>query len=193
LNSIKTVAMLGLLVLGSFLLNQPASAQTTSPPTTQSFQANVAILNLNAFRHNAAVLKDIQAQVAEYQNALRENLQKEEEDLRVLQLELNKKQSILSAETYNEERRAFEQKVVKYRRSVQERKRALDRSRLKAMAKVEEMLRIVVQEIAETKDITLVLRQEQTVFSSPKMAITAEVLEQVNTRLPSLKVEKPGQ
>ena len=192
MNLIRTIAILGIVISSAFTLSSPATAQSAPAKEPQNFEARIAILNLFSIRREALVVKDIDAQILEFQKAFRTSIRKEEETLRAGNQELAKKRSILSPEAFAEERRLFEQKVVAVQRSVQERKRALDQLRVNAMSKVEAALNKIIQEIATTNNVNLVLRREQTVLSSRAMEITAQVLEKINIQLPKLKVEKPG-
>ncbi len=189
MNPIRLFILLGAFVTGTFVYGSPSHAQSAA---AQNFQATIAIIDLTVIRSNAIVVKDVHAQIGGFQKTFRADVQKEEEALRVANQELAKKRSILAPEAFAEERRKFEQKVVAVQRSVQERKRILDKSQADAMVKIETMLNTIIKEIAETNNLNLVLRREQTILSSRAMEITGQVLEQLNARLPKVKVEKPG-
>ena len=189
MNPIRLFLFLGAVTTGTLALAPISQAQTVD---AQNFQANIAILDLVSIRREALAVKDIHAQIAEFQKAFRTDVQKEEEALRVANQELAKKRSILAPEAFAEERRKFEQKVVAVQRSVQERKRALDKSQADASVKIEVVLNDIIKGIAEANKLNLVLRREQTILSSRAMEITGQVLEQLNVKLPKVKVEKPG-
>jgi len=189
LNPIRLFLFLGALSTGFFAFTPSGRAQTS---TTQNFQATIAILDLTSIRREALAVKDIHTQIAAFQKAFRADVQKEEEALRIANQELAKKRSILAPEAFAEERRKFEQKVVGVQRSVQERKRALDKSQADALLKLEVALNAIIKKIAEDNKLNLVLRREQTILSSRAMEITGQVLKQINAKLPKVKVEKPG-
>jgi len=195
LNPFKLIGFLGPFVFGIagiFPITQLSHAQSTTPQPVKNFQAAIAILDLNAIRREALVVKDIKTQIESFQKDLRASVKKEEDALRAANQELAKKRSILAPEAFAEERRNFEQKVVSVQRSVQQRKRALDKSQADAMLKVENALNSIIKDIAEANKINLVLRREQTILSSHSMEITRNVLEQLNSKLSKVKVKKPG-
>jgi outer membrane protein len=189
LNPIRLFVFLGGLVASTISYTPFSHAQSQN---AEDFLATVAVLDLVVVRREALAIKDVHSQISGFQKTFGASVQKEEEALKVANQELAKKRSILAPEAFAEERRNFEQKVVAVQRSVQERKRALDKVRADALLKIDAVLNNIVKDIATANNINLVLRRELLILSSRAMDITGQALEKLNAQLPKVKVEKPG-
>jgi len=191
LNPIRLAIIAAAFVIATVAYNPHANAQAAKTPTETGLGTQIAVLDLDAIRRDALAVKDIRAQIVEFQKSFRTDIQKEEEALRAANQELAKKRSILAPEAFAEERRKFEQKVVAVQRLVQERKRGLDKAQSDAMLNVEVLLNKIIGEIATSRKLGLVLRRQQTILASRSLEITGDVLKQLNQRLPKVKVKKP--
>ena len=189
-------------VLAAFLLAAPAVAQQPpKKPAAPSAKApaapkkkavfRMAVINIDAIRVNAKVAKDIRTQMSKYRKAFREDVEKEEQQIRTANDELAKQRPILSPAAFTEERKKFELRLIQVQRRVQERKQALDKSRSEAFKKVQDILNEIVNKVAKENNLTLIIRREAVVFWAPALDITKPVLEQIDKQLPSLKVAEP--
>ncbi len=173
-------------------LTGPAAAQ--QPETSKDIITllNMAVIDTEVIRRNSRAFKDLRAQIAKYRKAIRADIQKEEEVLRGANEELARKRAILAPETFAEERRQFEERLVLVQRTVQNRKKDLDRVAAAAVKKVEAVLNKIIDEVAKEQSLGLILRKNQTVLVAPELDITPYVLKLLDTALPSLKVSDPG-
>lgn len=189
MNAINIKAVV--IVLAGLLLGAvSAEAQDkTQQPAPQNLR--IAILDLDAIRREAEVVKDIRTQIAGYRDGFKESIQKEEAALKTANQDLAKKRTLLSPEVFAEERRKFEEKVVAVQRLVQKSKQALGGVRANAMLGVEKTLNNIITGLAEKHNLTLILRRDVTILSSRSMDITVDVLKALNEQLPKMKVEKP--
>jgi outer membrane protein len=158
------------------------------PAAAQDKPIKIAIIDIDAIRLHAAVVKDIRSQIVKFRKLYQATIQKEEEELRNANQELARKRSILSPEAFAEERRKFEQHLTGVQRMVQTRKQDLDKAQGDAMSKVEGILNGIVLEMAKEKGFDLILRKNQTVLGAKSLHITKEVLELLDKKLPSLEL-----
>ena len=172
---------------GSAHAQQQAPAQAQATPV----RMKVAIINMEAVRRNAAVMKDIRAQVSAHRSAFQKDVQKEEDALRTANEELRRQRTILAPETFAEERRKFEERLVEVQRGVQTRRQALDRAQNDALAEVQNVLGKVIADIATENGLTLILREDQTVLAAKQLNITAHVLQELDKRLATYKLPEP--
>ena len=173
---------------------------TISAPTVSYAQGagaavapTITVLDIAQIRRDAASVKSIRDQIVNYQNNFQGEIQKEQEQLRVAQQELAKKQSLLAPEAFADERRKFEQKVVGVQQLVQEKRRALDEAQQNAMLLVEKNLNEIVAEMASKNGYAVVLRRSQVVIVDSSLDITASVLTALDQKLPTVKVDLPAQ
>ena len=173
-------------------LTGPAAAQQPEADKDETTVLNMAVINTDVIRRNSAAFKDIRAQIGKYRKAIQADIQKEEEALRSANEELARKRAILAPETFAEERRQFEERLVQVQRTVQKRKKNLERVAAEAVKKVEAALNKIVTEVANEQSLGLILRKDQTVLVVKELDITPDVLKRLDTVLPSLKVSDPG-
>ncbi len=178
-----------LAILALVLSAVPASAQE---PTEKRIRVKLGIIDMDAIGRHAAAAKDIRAQIKAYRDAIRDEIQKEEEELRKARDELGRQRMILSPEAFEAERRKFEERLAAIGTMVQGRRQALQRVREEAMGQLQRTLNEVVTDVADANELTLILRTNQLVFWAKPLEITGVVIETLDQRLPSLKVAEPS-
>lgn len=187
----SAISILCALVLWASL-TAPAAAQKPEADKDVITLLNLAVIDTEVIRRKSRAFKDIGAQIAKYRSAIQADIQKEEEALRSANEELARKRAILAPETFAEERRQFEERLVQVQRTVQKRKKGLDRVAAEAIKKVEAVLNKIITEVAKEQALGLILRKRQTVLVAAELDITPQVLKRLDTALPSLKVSDPG-
>ncbi len=173
-------------------LTGPAAAQQPETDKDVITLLNMAVIDIEVIRRNSRAFKDIRAQIVKYRKAIQADIQKDEEALRSTNEELARKRAILAPETFAEERRQFEERLVQVQRTVQKRKKGLERVGFEALKKVEAVLNKIITEVAKEQSLGLILRKNQTVLVAKELDITPRVLKRLDTALPSLKVSDPG-
>ena len=187
-SAISTLCALA--ILGS--LTGPAAAQQPQADKDVITLLNMAVIDTEVIRRNSRSFKDIRAQIAKYHKAIQADIQKDEEALRSANEELVRKRAILAPETFAKERQQFEERLVQVQRTVQKRKKGLERVGLEAVRKVEAVLNKIITEVSKEQSLGLILRKNQTVLVATELDITPDVLKRLDTALPSLKVSDPG-
>ena len=179
-----------LVILAS--LTGPAAAQQPEADKDVITLLNMAVIDTEVIRRNSLAFRDIGKQITKYRKAIQADIQKDEEALRSANEELARKRAILAPETFAEERRQFEERLVQVQRTVQKRKKGLERVGLEAIKKVEAVLNKIITEVSKELSLGLILRKNQTVLVATELDITPDVLKRLDTALPSLKVSDPG-
>lgn len=160
--------------------------------SVQAQAQNVAIVDTQRIMRDSAATKSIGDQIAKLRASYQADITKQENELRSAEQELNKQRTIISAEAFAERRRAFEQRVGNLQRDVENRKRELDKSVQTAMGSVQKELNTIIGALVEERKFTLVLPKSQTIYHSPQMEVTDEVLKRLNSKLPSVRVPAPA-
>lgn len=174
--------IISLALIGAVAAAAPAYAQ----------QANIAVIDTQRIMRDSLPTKSIGEQINKYRTTYQADITKQENDLRAAEQELNKQRTIISAEAFADRRRAFEQRVGNLQRDVENRKRELDKSVSSAMSTVQASLNKIIQDMVEERKYTLVLPKSQTIFNSPAMEVTDDVMARLNKALPSVKVPPPA-
>ena len=151
-----------------------------------------AILDVHTILREAAAVKDIRDQITKYGMKYEKEIEKERNEIRDANQELARQRTILSPEAFAEKRGQFEQRVVEVQRLVQQRQHELDKARNDAMTKVNDVYMKIVGQLAEERRLALIIRKDQTAFSTPAMDVTNDVLARLDKQLPKINVPDPG-
>lgn len=188
-------------LFGVLILNQPVLAQQAAPAPEKAGQKEkrlipvripLGVLDVQAVLRNASAVKNIRDQITKYGTEFEKEIEKERGELRKANQELARQRTILAPEAFAEKRREFEQRVVEVQRLVQQRQRELDASRNVAMGTVNEAYIEIVSNLAAERNLAMIMRKSQTVFSVGTLDVTKEILDLLNKKLPTVKVDQPG-
>lgn len=188
-------------LFGVLILNQPVLAQQATPAPEKAGQKEkrfipvripLGVLDVQAVLRNASAVKNIRDQITKYGTEFEKEIEKERGELRKANQELARQRTILAPEAFAEKRREFEQRVVEVQRLVQQRQRELDASRNVAMGTVNEAYIEIVSNLAAERNLAMIMRKSQTVFSVGTLDITKDILDLLNKKLPTVKVDQPG-
>lgn len=188
-------------LFGVLILNQPVLAQQATPAPEKAGQKEkrfipvripLGVLDVQAVLRNASAVKNIRDQITKYGTEFEKEIEKERGELRKANQELARQRTILAPEAFAEKRREFEQRVVEVQRLVQQRQRELDASRNVAMGTVNEAYIEIVSNLAAERNLAMIMRKSQTVFSVGTLDVTKEILDLLNKKLPTVKVDQPG-
>ncbi|MBK8175743.1 MAG: OmpH family outer membrane protein [Rhodospirillales bacterium] len=175
------------LVITATALYRPVAALADA-----SSNVRIAVLDVDRVRRESAAVKAIRAQLGGYLDVYRTETQKEEQEIRAGQEELARKRSDLSADGYAEARKKLEDRLLEAQERVQHRRQALERVNTEAMEQVKQALEAIVIEIADERQLGLIVRKDQAVYAATSLEITNEVLERLDRRLPKVQISDPG-
>lgn len=195
--------LLGLIVLVSQSYAQQAQPPKAAPTKPDKPEVKerlieldipfpVAVLDVSVILRDALAVKGIQEQINKYGTKFEEEIEKQRDEIRNANQELARQRTILSPDAFAEKRRQFEQRVVEVQQLVQQRQRELDTSRNDAMTKVNDAYIKIVSQIASDRKLAVILRKDQTAFSSRALDVTDEILSLLNKQLPKVAVSEPG-
>ena len=173
--------LLPCLIAGLIAVSAPAYAQQ-----------NVGVVDTQRIMRDSSATKSIGDQIAKMRTTYQQDITKQENELRTAEQELNRQRTIISPEAFAERRRAFEQRVGNLQRDVENRKRELDKSVQVAMGSVQKELNTIIGALVEERKLTLVLPKSQTIYHSPQMEVTDEVMKRLNSKLATVKVPPPA-
>jgi len=161
-----------------------AWAQSTSP----GGPAVIIIVDLQRILREAVAVQALQAQVGAAREAFQSEIRQREEELRRLDQELARDRPNLSAEAYEERRRALADRLAALQSDVQERRRQLDLAMNEGMRQVQTELLPVLQQITEEHGADIMLAKTAIVLARPELEVTDEALARLNARLPTVTV-----
>ena len=174
------------------LLSDYALAQKKAPevPPEDEVQvlANIAIMDMLRIRQNAKAFRAIKKQVDEFRAELRKEARAEDAELQKANRELARQRAILTPEAFREERKKFESRIGNMQKKFQGRWRALKEAERTAEIKVLNQLQKVTIEVAQKKQLIMVLRKQSVVFWAETLEITKDFIELIDKKMPTAKV-----
>ena len=162
----------------------PGASRAADLPT-----AVIAVVDVQDILRQSTAMTSIQNQVEKKRSEFQGEVSAQEKRLRDQEQELKRQQSVLAADAFETKRRDFESQVAAVQRQVQERRRVLDHAYGEGLKAVQQELANIIAGMAKQRGFTLVLPEGQTLFAQPSLAITGEVLAQLNKSLPSVKLD----
>ncbi len=133
-------------------------------------------------------------QQAERQNqALRAEVQKQEQEFKNAQAELQRQQRGQVPQDQLEKRvRDLQKRMSDAQTSLQERTRTLDRAFAEAEQKIYQAMLQATVELAQERNYQVILDKAQVVVVQSQYEITGEILNRVNQRVASVPLQVPG-
>ena len=191
--TLKSYAFICALVLGALSFAPMASAQdATAKQDPRGAIVYWATLDSDGVFAQSKAMKDIHEQMAKYQAEIQTVIDKEKEAVKKEEEELLRKRNLLAPEVLAEERKKFQDRIVNLQRRVQETNLKLNQVRAEATKKVSDVYRTVVADLVKLNKISMVFQKTQVVYGDPKLDISAIVLKDLDTRLPSVQVANPN-
>ena len=179
----------------AFIMAPPVVAQEKAPEKKAEKKAvsnipvpRIAVIDVQKILRDSKAAQALREQLDEERRKNRDEVSKQEDALRDSQQELNRQRTVLSAQAFEKKRQDWERQASDLNRDVESRKRKIDSSFEVSLAEIQGNLVNVVREIAKDQDITLVLAKTQVLLVSNEMDITGSALEELNKKLPSVKL-----
>jgi Skp family chaperone for outer membrane proteins len=123
---------------------------------------------------------------------LNEDAQKEQTTLRDLGQTLTNDRGKMTADQIRAKERELQDRIAESRRKFAERNRIIQEAGQYALAQIERTLRDVVQQVAVSHGMNLVLHAPQTALYLPEFDITGQVASEMNTVLPAVTIPPDG-
>lgn len=178
--------LLPLAVLALILHGAPAEAQRAS-----GAPVSLIIVDIQQAQRDSLPGKALAAQRDKYQqnfqtefNTARQTLQRNDQDLA-------KQKGTMPQDAYDQKVKALEMQVVAFQNRTQMAVRALEKSTDAAMAELMNAILTITGEIATEMGANLVLPKQQVVLHEPRMDVTAQVIDRLNKKLPTVNFPVP--
>ncbi|MEQ8194251.1 MAG: OmpH family outer membrane protein [Rhodospirillales bacterium] len=153
--------------------------------------ANIAVIDMLLIRRDAAAFKQLRTQINKYREQLKNDLRAEEAELQKANRELARQRAILTPEAFGDERKKFEERVGKLQQGFQSRWRSLKDIEEEAEARVLNELQKVTVEVAQKRQLIMILRKRSLVFWIETLDITPEVIKALDKKMPKVSVKLP--
>ncbi len=195
---VVAVAALGVWAVSALNSNDGASVQeaieVVSEDAANGANLRIAVVRMDAIQAEAKALKDLRVQKEKYESKLRDELTSEQKALEKEKAEIEKSQDVLSREALQRRVVEYQNKVTKLQRDLTERAQSVEVSFQKALNEMQKKhLDPVIEGIIAKKKLSLVIdgRMARTGADAENLDITNEVIQALDKKVSSVKMEKP--
>ena len=115
--------------------------------------------------------------------------QKTQKEIQKQEEELLRQKSTLTPEAFSDRKNTFEKKVIEFNKNSQNKRKALAKAEKQAVNQIEEEVEKIVKEIIDNEKITAVFRNSAVILSDTSIDITQKVVDELNKKLSSVKVD----
>jgi len=184
-----------LMVVPVAFAQTPAAAPAAAPaaPGPALVPPTVAVVDMQRVLVDSAAGKSIQSQLDAERRKIRDQVTRMQDDLKNAQNQYLRQRSVLSPENAKEQEQSLQRKQADAQRILQERQEAFQRGEGDAVNVVGDNMRDIVQQIAAERHIGMVVNKQAVISMADKnMDITDDVVQRLNTKLPSVTVTIPA-
>ena len=182
-----------LLCCAVFAAPPARAADAPKPPAagTPLPAPHIAIIDVQRILEESLAAKSVQKQLETQRAKFQTEIEKEENELRQAEQDLDKAHSTLAADAYNEREQQLRQRFLGVERHVQARRKMLDQSFTDSMNTVRSSLLDIVNAVAQEHGVNMVLIKQQVLWSAKELDVTDEVLGRLNQKLSQVAVKMP--
>ena len=156
---------------------------------TAHAETKIAVVDIDRVLVVSKAAKSIKKQVDEKREAFLKQVKEQEDKLRAEQKKIEEQRADMSKEELMNKAQEFEKRRIEARNTLQKKKAGLDKSYSKAMNRLTETITEVCQQLADEKEIDLIITRQNIIIGSNSLDITPEVMELMDKKLPSLSLE----
>ncbi len=180
-NHFKIILLVSLLG-GVFVFCQTAEVQS------QTRTIKLGVVNLDEITRRSLMSKDIARQIGAKRRTFRDEIKKEEEELRNANDDLEKQRILLAPEALERKLGILRQRTLALQRKVRQRNQEFIRIRAFGTREFEKERAKALMEVTKKHSFTLVFRQRMVLVRADFLDITKLVLEALNKRITSFKI-----
>ncbi|MEQ1890263.1 MAG: OmpH family outer membrane protein [Alphaproteobacteria bacterium] len=180
----KITTALGVITALSLVLAAPASMAQTAA-------ANILVVDTIRIQEQSAASKGVQTQIRDFETKLQTQAKSAEEKLKAEEVGLKQQQTLLAPEQFDVKRREFETKVGNEQRKLQQTQQDFQTAVRNAQTTLLKALEPILKELMTERGANLIVDRRMVMTASDSLDVTATVIERLNKKLPSVKVEMP--
>lgn len=195
---VVAVALIGIFALrgcsGERTISADDAISEVSPDAVNGADLRIAVVRMDAIQSDAKALQDLRKQKENYENKLRNELEKQQKALEKEKAEIEKSQDVLSREALQRRVVEYQGKVTKLQRDLTERAQSIDAAFQRALGQIQERhLDPVIEAIIAKKNLSLVIdgRFARTGSHIENLDITDDVINSLNKKVSSFKMDTP--
>jgi Skp family chaperone for outer membrane proteins len=179
------------MVLPAAFGQTPAAAPVVAGPALSP--PTIAVVDMQRVLVESAAGKSIQSQLDAERRKIRDQVTRIQDELKTAQNQYIRTRSVLQPDAAKEQEQALQRKQADAQRVLQERQEAFQRGEGDAVNVVGDNMRAIVQQLAAERHIGMVVNKQAVISMADKnMDITDDVVQRLNTKLPTVTVTIPA-
>jgi len=168
----------------AYAADAPKSTAGTALPNP-----HIAIIDVQRILDESFAAKSVQKQLETQRAKFQTEIEKEENELRQAEQDLDKAHPQMTADVYADREQQLRQRFLDVERHVQARRKLLDQAFTDSMNAVRASLLDIVNTVAQEHGVNMVLIKQQVLWSDKGLDVTDEVLGRLNQKLPQVTVK----
>ncbi len=165
----------------------PALPKGTSPPAPV-----LGVLGVPEVMRASTAAQQVEKTIGARREKLNADAQKEQATWREMQQTLANERNKLSADQIRSRERELQDRITRAQRDFRDRSTIVQQAAQYGLAQIERVLVGVIQKVAESRGMNLVLHRQQVALNVNEFDITEQVTEQLNKILPSVIIPPDG-
>jgi Skp family chaperone for outer membrane proteins len=165
----------------------PALPKGTAPPT-----AVIGVLGVPEVMRASVAAQQVQRVIGERREKLNQDAEKEQAAWRDMQQALQNERAKLSADQIRARERDLQERITNAQKTFRDRNRIIQEAAQVALNQIERTLIAVIRQVAESRNMNLVLHRAQVALNVNEFDITDQVAEQLNKVLPNVQIPPDG-
>ncbi len=165
----------------------PSLPRGPSPPAMV-----VGLISVPDVMHASTAAQAIERAIGERRQKLNEDAQKEQASWRDFQQQLGAQRGSLTPEQIRAKERELQERITGAQRKFRDRNRIIQEALQYSLAQIERTLAGVLQQVAASRGMNLVLHRAQIALNIPDFDVSQEVADQLNKILPAVVIPPDG-
>ena len=153
--------------------------------------AVIGVIGVPDVMRASSAAQQVEKVIGERRDKLNEDAQKEQNTWREMQQSLANDRTKLSPEQIRDRERALQERVTDAQRKFRDRNQLIQQAAQVGLAQIERTLIAVIQEVAKSRGMNIVLHRAQVALNDNVFDITDQVTTQLNKILPTVLI--PGE
>ncbi|HCH57203.1 MAG TPA: hypothetical protein DEV64_08945 [Rhodospirillaceae bacterium] len=149
----------------------------------------IGIVDVQKVLRDSKASKSIRPTIDNMRKEFQKQVSEQEQSLRQAEQELSRQRAILAPEAFAQKRRIFSEQARDAQKSVQRRRRDLDRAFNETKNEILKSLIIVAQEVATEKKLNILIEKRFVFISAKKLDVTDEIRKRLDKRLPKVAID----
>lgn len=173
--------------------NNKSNIGTDFPVTDnkrKNLSAVVKILNVQKVLENSIAVNKLNHDISTIRDQIREELAEQERKFKMIEHDLIAQRGKLHDKDLNDKTEKFHREAIDMQRNIQNRKVKLEKNYIKGMNKIYSSLQQVLQEIANSSNIELILTEQCVLFHQIDQSFVDLVITKLNDKIKDVEIEK---